>query len=773
VPDIASLPSAPDLAVVAAPPERMAGLVAELGARGTRAVVALGGGAPGARGRWQAVLDAARPHTLRVIGPNCVGLLVPPLGLNASCAPVSAASGHVAFAAQSGAVVTSVLDWARPRGIGFSCAVCLGDMADVDFADLLDYLANEPGTRAVLLYLETVANGRKLMSAGRAAARSKPVIVVKAGRHAGAAAAAGASLAAALAASDAVYDAALGRAGILRVARLEDLFGAFETLASAPLPRGDRLAILANGAGLGALAADALCDAGGRLAAPSAATCARLAALLPAEAPLEQPLDLGGDADPARYGDALDVLLEDPGADAVLAIYGPALAARAEDVARVLAARAGARSGGAVVLTSFVGGERAEAGRRVAAAEQLPAYPTPERAARAFVQLARYRRSQELLMETPPSIPDAFAPDAGRARALAREALASGRSALRPDETAALLLAYGFELAPPLAASASGDARTNDPSADEPVELFVATAAHSVFGPVVLFGPGGPDAVRRADAGIGLPPLNLHLAREVVLGTRVGVLLRDAEPRRADLDAVALALVRVAQLVADVPELVELDVHPLLARPDGVAVAGAAVRVAPAGGGAPDARLAIRPYPRELEEDVPLADGRRLRLRPIQPEDEPALRRSFAKLTPEEVRLRFFVPLKTLSHAMAARFTQLDYDREMALVLTDPGLPGTSDIYGVARLHADPDNERAEFALVVRHDVTRRGLGTLLMERLLAWARGRGVGELFGDVLRENTPMRALCRRLGFRETTSPDDPTVVRVTRRTRALPP
>jgi acetyltransferase len=828
-PDVESLPVTPDLAVIATPPDTVPGLVAALARRGTRAVVVISAGfaeveAPRGRALQQELLDAARPHTLRVVGPNCLGVLVPQLGLNASFAPVTPSPGNVAFVAQSGAIVASVLDWAHPRGIGFSHLVSLGDMADVDFGDMLDYLASDPHTRAILLYIEAVTHGRKFMSAGRAAARSKPVIVVKAGRHeAGARAAL--SHTGALAGSDAVYDAALRRAGMLRVVRLEDLFGAVETLAGARLPRGDRLAIATNGGGLGVLAADALIDEGGRLAELSPATRARLEAALPPTWSHANPVDLVGDAGPERYAAALAALLEEPTADAVLAIHCPTAVTSSGDVARALPDSAGA-PGRPVVLTSFVGGANAEEGRRVAAERRLPTYATPERAVRAFVQMASYRRNQELLMETPPSIPEEFSPDRERAQAVVRAALAEGRSALREVEAEELLLAYGLEVArsrfaPTAAEAAAAAAEIGAPvalkarlpgaphkravgavaldvapseveveaaaltarvarnrpglavegfavqpmvRAEGALELIAGATVDPVFGPVVLFGHGGSAVELLADTAVALPPLNLRLARELIDRTRVGRLLRGGSGGPAPHgDAVALALIRVAQLVADVPEVLELDVNPLLAHAGGVVALDARVRIAAAGGPA-HARLAIRPYPRELEEPVPLPDGRTLLLRPIQPEDEPSLRDNFSKLTPEEVRLRFFVPMKTMSHVMAARFTQLDYDREMALVLTDPGPAGTTEIYGVVRIAADPDNERAEYAILVRHDMTGMGLGIFLMRRMIDYARSRGIGEVWGDVLRDNATMRKLCRALDFRESTSPEDPTVVRV---------
>jgi acetyltransferase len=425
-------------------------------------------------------------------------------------------------------------------------------------------------------------------------------------------------------------------------------------------------------------------------------------------------------------------------------------------------------------------------------------------------------------------VPEAFSPDPARARAAVARALAAGRSWLGPDELGELLAAYGIphvqtvfaaspaeaaacarrlggsvalklvspdvthktdvggvalDLAPEAVESAAiamrervgkkrPEARVDgfaiQPMARRPgaFELIAGASTDPVFGPVVLFGHGGTAVERTADQAIALPPLNLHLAREAISRTRVSRILAGGRGQpAADVDAVALALVQVAQLVADVPELVELDLNPLLADASGVLALDARARIESAQA---DDRLAIRPYPKELEEIVELGGGRTLLLRPIRPEDEPSLQATFAKLTPEEIRLRFLVPLKTLSHVMAARFTQLDYDREMALVLTDPGPAGRTEIYGVVRLHADPDNDRAEYAILVRHDMTGMGLGVLLMRRILDHAASRGIREVYGDVLEDNATMRKMCRVLGFEESLT-EEPGIVRVVLRVR----
>jgi acetyltransferase len=810
--NVASLPEAPDLALIATPPSAVPGVVADLGARGTKAAVVITAGFGGEEGAplRRAMLEASRPHLLRILGPNCLGLLVPPLGLNASFAHLQPASGRLAFLAQSGAIITSVIDWTRPRGTGFSHLISLGDMADVDFGDLLDYLAADAGTGAILLYIEMVTHARKFMSAARIAARTKPVVVIKAGRHAESARAV-VSHTGALAGSDLVYDAAFRRAGMLRVLDMEELFAAVETLAVAVPPASDRLTILTNGGGVGILATDALIEAGGRLATLSSEMEARLDRVLPPTWSRANPVDIIGDAPPERYAKTLAALLEDESSDAILVLNCPtAIASGAEAAGAVISVIGDRRRS---VFTCWLGGETAAAARRLFAEARLPTYDTPEQAVRAFMQMVSYRRNQEQLMETPPALGGELGCDAASARAIIDCVLAEGRDLLTAPESLAVLGAYRLpvndiaaaatpEMAADAAArfdgpvavkilsrdlshksdvggvvldlvgaaavkSAAGDmlerVRRQRPESRvdgvtvEPMvrrrhahELILGMMEDAQFGPVILFGAGGVATELLADRALALPPLNLALARELMERTRVFKLLRGFRDRPpAALDEIARALVRISQMAIDLPELVELDINPLLADGDGVLALDARIRVRPAPA-AGAARLAIRPYPRELEETVQLA-GRQFVLRPVRPEDEPRFREAFTRLSPQTVRLRFFAAMRELPHALAARLTQIDYEREMALVLAEPKPAGLADVFAVVRLSADPDNARAEFAIVVRDDMAGQGLGRLLMRRIIDYARARGIGEIFGDVLAENATMLDLGRRLGFR----------------------
>lgn len=826
-PDVASLPAAPDLAIIATPPDTVTPLIAELGARGTKAVVVItagfGGGEAGRRAK-QAMLDAARPHLLRIIGPNCFGVLLPGAGLNASFAHLAPRPGRIAFLSQSGAILGSVIDWAAARGIGFSHLVSMGEMVDVDFGDMLDYLAADMESTAILLYMEAVTDARKFMSAARRAARSKPVIAIKAGRRPEGAKAV-ASHTGALAGADAVYEAALGRAGVLRVFDLEELFAAVQTLAAVTMPSGERLAILTNGGGIGILATDALIDMGGQLAELAEPTYAALDAVLPPTWSRGNPVDIVGDAPGRRYHDAMTALLADPGIDAILALNCPtAIVSSAEGAEAVVAAIGEQRR---CVLTSWVGEATAREARHIFAAAGLPSYDTPEQAVEGFMHIVRYRRVHDMLMETPPSVPETFTPDSEAARRVIEEVLADGRSMLTGPESQEVIAAYAIPgmrtriattpeeagriaraiaeesgaavaikiLSPDIShksdvggvalgvaaedaartaaallarvASKRPEARLTGVTVEPMVrregahELIVGMIEDPQFGPVLLFGQGGTSVEVVADRALALPPLNMNLAHELMRRTRVHKLLLGYRDRpAAALNAIALTLIKLSQMVADLPEIAELDINPLLADDKGVIAVDARIKVqAPRGRGT--SRFAIRPYPRELEETVVMPGGRRFLLRPIRPEDEPALRYAFSLLSPESIRMRFFAPLKEMSHQLGARLTQIDYEREMALVLSDPPGTGEVQLYGVVRISADPDNEKAEFAVIVRDDMTGQGLGELLMRRIIAYARGRGTGAIFGDVLVGNEVMLALCRQLGFTVSEGPAAGTV------------
>ena len=593
---IESLPLVPDLAVIATPPTTVPGIISELGAKGTRAAVVItaGLGERGDDGKSlrRAMLDAAKPHLLRIIGPNCLGTLVPGIGLNASFAHLSPEPGKLAFVAQSGAVVTSVLDWATSRGIGFSHLVALGDMSDVDFGDMLDYLANDPGTSAILLYIEAITDARKFMSAGRAAARMKPVVVVKAGRHPEGARAA-ASHTGALAGADDVYETAFRRAGMLRVIHLEELFDAVQTLAMVKPPEGDRLAIVTNGGGVGVMATDALMDHGGELAKLGPETIAALDQHLPPTWSKTNPVDIIGDAPPERYAHAMKAVTSDPAVDAVLAINCPTAVTSPREAGEAVIAAIGNTK--RPVLTSWLGDGAAVPARQAFADHKVPTFETPEDAVNAFMQLVAYRRNQTTLMETPPSMPEDFTPDLAAARSVIEGALETGKTWLNEPSAKALMAAYDIPIAKTLVAKTPYEAaklaaefgsgvaikilsddilhksdvggvaldlfgpghveeaatamlervRAAKPDADiagfsvQPMirrpgahELIVGMITDPTFGPMILFGQGGTAVEVMDDKALTMPPLNMRLACEVMSRTRIHRLLKGYRDRR-------------------------------------------------------------------------------------------------------------------------------------------------------------------------------------------------------------------------------------------------
>ncbi len=825
-PDISKLPLIPDLAVICTPAPTVPGLIAELAARGTRAAVVISAGFKelgdtSGQTLEQEMLDAARPHLLRIVGPNCLGLLSTPAGLNASFAHIAPPKGSVAFVAQSGAMVTSVLDWAAARGIGFSHLVSLGDMADVDFGDMLDFLANDAATSAILLYVEAITEARKFMSAARAAARLKPVVVIKAGRHPAAAKAAQ-SHTGALAGADAVYDAAIRRAGLLRVKTLDALFDAVETLGMRPLPAGERLAILTNGGGAGVLATDSLLDRDGHLAELSKSTIGELDKVLPRTWSHANPVDIIGDAPPERYAAALSILLRAPEVDCVLVLNCPTAVASGEDAARaVIDAASAARK---TVLTNWLGAEAAAGPRALFGRARLPTYETPDQAVRGYMHMVSYRRAQQLLVEVPPSVPSEFVQRIADARRLVESALAEKREWLDTVRMAELLGYYGIaaprsvfaasvvevgkaasgfvgavalkivsqqvvhksdvggvavDLAGPEAVVRAAEAMLARVRAARPdahidgfllqdfvrkpdgTELIAGMTVDPTFGPVLLFGHGGTAVEVIDDKALALVPVNTVLARDMISRTRVARELRGYRNMpAADLDAVALTLVKLSQLCCDFDEIQEMEINPLLADKDGVIALDTRIRLAPSK--APHgARLAIKPYPRELESEVDLGSLGKALLRPVRPEDAPLFETAFAKLTPEDVRMRFFSPRRALPAVQLARLTQIDYDREMALLLVSRT---SGDLLAIVRLACDPDFERGEFAIIVRSDMKKRGIGKLMMEQIIAYARLRGLSELFGDVLHDNGPMLSLARLCGFTIRPHGPAPDIVRV---------
>ncbi len=827
---VADLPLAPDLAVICTPPATVPGLIAALGARGTRAAVVLTAGLDATQ--RQAMLEAAKPFLLRILGPNGIGLLVPASGLNASFAHTGAAAGELAFVSQSGALVTAMLDWAQGRGIGFSQVVSLGEHADIDFGDMLDWLASDPHTRAILLYIESVTEARKFMSAARAAARNKPVIVVKSGRSQQGQRAA-ASHTGALAGADWVLDAAIRRAGMLRVDSLQDLFQAAETLARWRGNQAERLLVLTNGGGAGVMAADAAANVGIALAELAPATLARLDAVLPANWSHGNPVDIIGDAPVQRYVDTLQALAGDPAAEAVLFVHAPTAIVPSADIARALVPLVRPAPGQPPrLLGCWLGGPAVAAARQQFFDAGIACYPTPEDAVRAFAMLVDFRRNQAQLLETPAALAaDTVDRSAQRAAVsqLVRQVLAEGRGLLSEPEAKTVLAAYGIPVVATHFVALRPGADSQAAAAEDVVaaaqaigwpvalkivspeishksdvggvvldladaaalrsavsamlarvalrrpdaalagfsvqamvrraharELIVGASIDPVFGPVILFGQGGTAVELLADRAIGLPPLNEPLARALVARTRVAKLLgawRDTPA--ADMGALHAVLIAVSDMLADLPELAELDINPLLVDDQGAVALDARMRLdAAAPGGA--AHFAILPYPAQWVETVAW-QGRPLVLRPIRPEDEAGHRDFLGDLAPEDIRMRIFYSRRSIAHSELARLTQVDHAREITFIATERDAAGAERTLGAVRALIDPDNHDAEFGIIVRSSLKGAGLGALLMHKLIRTLRERGTCRLVATVLVGNRRMLDLARDLGF--TLLPVDP--------------
>ncbi|ADZ71922.1 bifunctional acetate--CoA ligase family protein/GNAT family N-acetyltransferase [Polymorphum gilvum] len=830
-----------DLVVHLGAPEQAPALIAAAGAIGTRAVVLA---APGFDA-WPTALVtdcliASRPQAVRLIGPGSLGVAAPGNGVDALLSAAAPAAGDLALIARSSAVLNATLAWAASHNVGFSGVVSLGQRTDVDVGDLIDHFAGDFRTRAILVHLEGVSSPRKFLSAARAAARSKPVVLIRSGRsrdrtgttrtHAGR-----------MTTADAVYEAALRRAGILRVEDLDEMFEAVETLTRLRIPHCRRLAVVSNGRSLATLATDRLADLGGELARLSEETVERLAPLARSQSAPGNPLTLGETDGPETMTQAIEALLADGATDGLLVLAAPTAFTPAEDIARTIAAAAEAdrkRTGRRkAIIAGLVGLDPLP--RAALDAARVPVHASPAEAVRSFMHLVRSAGAQEMLMAAPPSLPEDFTPDADAARAIVEAALGAGRTTLDPEETARVLAAYDIPVTPTrlVADAAAAEAAsaaffadhrhcvvkayspalpfksdidgvrlglaspqevraaaedltarigathpdrplaglTVQPMLEDPhgVELYLGLADNPVFGPVVVFGHGGTAVEVTADIALELPPLDLHLAGALIERTRIARLLGAFRGRPAkDRAGVALALVKLSQIAIDIPEILELDINPLVATDSGLVALDARVvlgvpKLHPGRSGT--SRLAIAPYPKEWEQTLTLKDGWKVFVRPVRPEDEALFKTFFEAVSPQDLRLRFFAPVKDFSHKFLSRLTQLDYARAMAFAAIEPA---SGAMLGAVRLHADPDHKTGEYAVMVRSDLKGRGLGWALMKLIIRYARADGIGTIKGEVLKENTGMLAMCEALGFTIATSPDDPAVALVTLPVTELP-
>ncbi|WAH51835.1 protein lysine acetyltransferase [Pseudescherichia vulneris] len=803
-PDVASLPFTPDLAVLCTHAKRNLSLLEALGQKGCKTCIILS--APPEQ--HADLLACASRFQMRLLGPNSLGLLAPWQGLNASFSPVPIARGKLAFISQSAAVSNTILDWAQQREMGFSYFIALGDSLDIDVDELLDFLARDSKTSAILLYLEHLSDARRFVSAARSASRNKPILVIKSGRSPAAQ-----RLLHVNAGMDPAWDAAIQRAGLLRVQDTHELFSAVETLSHMRPLRGERLMIISNGAAPAALALDELWLRNGKLATLGEETLSRLREALPASVAADNPLDLRDDASSERYITALNILLDSADYDALLVIHSPSAVAPGSESALALidALKKHPRGKYVTVLTNWCGEFSSQEARRLFSEAGLPTYRTPEGTITAFMHMVEYRRNQKQLRETP-ALPSNLTADTAEAHKLLQQAIDEGATTLDTHEVQPVLRAYGLQTLPTWIASDSAEAvhiagqigypvalklRSPDiphKSEVQGVMLYLRTAAEvqqaaeaiidrvkmrwpqarvhglqvqsmanragaqelrvvveqdPVFGPLIMLGEGGVEWRAQDQAAVALPPLNMNLARYLVIQAIKNKKIRGRSGLQP-LDVIGLSqfLVRVSNLIVDCPEIQRLDIHPLLASAGEFTALDVTLTLAPFSGSS-ESRLAIRPYPQHLEENVTLKNGDACLFRPILPEDEPALQRFIAKVTKEDLYYRYFSEINEFTHEDLANMTQIDYDREMAIVAvrrTDEG----EEILGVTRAISDPDNVDAEFAVLVRSDLKGLGLGRRLLEKLIGYTRDHGLMRLNGITMPNNRGMVTLARKLGF-----------------------
>jgi len=827
---VLDLPEVPELAVVVTPAATVPEIVGDCGRKGIGAAVVISagfreGGARGAGLERQLRLQA-RKHGLRYLGPNSLGVIRTDIGLNASCGPGQPEPGRLALVSQSGALCAAILDWARTRHVGFSSVISTGVGSDVYLGEILDYLARDPGTDSIMLYLEGLERPRRFMSALRAAARVKPVVAMKVGRH-GIGPGDTAFHTGSLVGADDVFDAAMRRAGVLRIRDFAELYTAAATLGAGVRVRGRKLAIVSNAGGPGTIAADRAHDRGLQLARLGAESLARLAGELPPAATAGNPVYVRPDVDGTQFAAAVRTCLEDPGVDALLAILVPHALTDADAVAAALVAIAG--SSRKPVFACWMGGRTVEASRASFAEHRLPSYTRPETAVDAIAGMALYAANQQQLLQVPEPMALISAPDRARAQAIVEAAQDAGREWLNPAESKELLDAFGIPIVRSLPARSAAEAAERARAAGFPVamkilspdiahktdvngvrlnladerdvrgayarmmadvararpdatlegvliepmyseqnrrELMIGVVRDPVFGPAISFGLGGIFVELIRDRAVALPPLNQFLVRDLMRRTRAGQAL---QPLRgapaADEEAVEQVLLRVSEIVCEMPAVGAMDINPLIVTELGAVVVDARIGVLPRGPSArPYGHMAIHPYPSALRDTMELPGGVLATIRPIRPEDA-AIEYAFVHGLSEQSKfLRFMFGLRDLTPAMLSRFTQIDYDRELALIAVIDTPQGERQI-GVVRYTTLPDEETCEFAIVVGDEWQGKGLARRMFSRLIDAARDRHLKVMTGVTLRENARMIDLSKSLGFETRIAPDDPDLVVMT--------
>ena len=821
-----------DLAIIALPPEDVASALDIAGRMACKAAMVISSGLTWVQA--EALKKIARREGVQLLGPNSLGLQRPRMLLNASAAGPLAQPGSLALVSQSGALTSSILDWASNNAVGFSSVVSLGPHTAVDLSEVLDFLANDPQTQSIVVYMEGISTARRFMSALRSAANAKPVVVLKAGRKPAGNEAAH-THSGSIVGSDDVFDSALRRAGAVRVNSFVELFSAAKCLASRYRPVGKRLAIVTNGGGPGVLAADWVNEIHLELGKLSAAGAEALKPQLPELASLSDLMDLTEEASPAQYRAAVEAADRDPQIDGVLAIYSPKPGSHGADVAQALVE--GKRRMYKPLLTCWMGDSSVGTGRTILKDAAIPTFRTPEAAVGAFGNIASFYQNQQLLLQTPPPLSNLAKPDIEGARLVIEGVLAERRKVLTEMESKTLLAAFHIPVTKTILARSANEAMMiatqlgfpvalkidspdishksdvqgvalnimnatgvrdtyndmiqnvtrlqpqaringitiqNMASAKRGREIYIGLVTDDPFGPVIAFGAGGTMIELINDRAMELPPLNQFLARRLIERSRVAETLGEWRGNVAiNMDALEQLLLRVSEMVCELPQLREMDINPIIVDEHGAVAVDARIVIdhAPQTGnnhrGNHYGHLAILPYPARLEQVWPLRGGGEYSLRPIRPDDADMLQDLVQHLSPESRYFRFVSSITRLPPTMLARFTLIDYDREMALVAVvkqrNPNAQGdmveSERIVGVSRYVTNPDQASCEFALLVADDFIGKGLGSRLMLSIMDVARERGLTEMDGLVLANNPAMLKLVRSLGFVVKVFPEDP--------------
>lgn len=817
-PDIRDVPDPVDLAVVVTPAPSIPGIIkdcADLGVKGA-IVISAGFKEVGPEGveLERQILEYAQAGKMRVVGPNCLGVMSPISGLNATFAAGMARKGKVAFISQSGALCTSVLDWSFKENVGFSHFVSVGSMLDVDWGDLIYHLGDDPHTESIVMYMETIGDARSFISAAREVALAKPIIVIKPGRTEGAARAA-ASHTGSLTGSDEVLDAAFRRAGVLRVNNISEIFSMAEVLGRQPRPKGPRLTILTNAGGPGVLATDKLITTGGELAEVSQETMDKLSEFLPASWSRNNPIDIIGDASPERYAKSLQVAAQDSNSDGLLVILTPQ--AMTDPTATAEALKAYAKTYDKPILASWSGGQEVAAGEAILNKAGIPTFEYPDDAAQAFTYMWQSTYNLRTLYETP-SLPDddSGGPDRDAVQKIIEHARSQKRYLLTEAESKQLLAAYGVSTVPTVIAASVEDAVAAAEKLGYPVvlklhsetithktdvggvklnlgdaeavraayaaiwqgvtekagdghflgvtvqpmirlegyELIVGSSIDPQFGPVLLFGTGGQLVEVFKDRALGLPPLNTTLARRMIERTKIHEALKGVRGRKpVDMDALEKLLVRFSQLIVEQPWIKELDINPLVASPEGLLALDARVVLHETNDPAALPKLAIRPYPSQYASNWTMKDGRTVNIRPIRAEDEPLMREFHRSLSDKTVYLRYLAPMllsQRVTHERLARMTHNDYDREIALVV-EVETDGKKEVIGVARLSKlRGTDEEARFTMLVSDSYQGQGLGRELLRRIINIGRNEKIRRIIAITSPDNRTMLHLFREMRF-----------------------